>query len=222
MKRRSCESVSCSTIRGNEQNFGRSDLPLRANTIGALNARGKSASPLGGFSKRAMDIIIGSLATFIFCPSMIVISILIRLIMGGPILCSQFCIGLNGVVFKRYSFRTCDAGGRLSGERSELLGHALCNSSLDKLPQLFNVIRGDMSFVGPEAIVASELMNDGHIVQEYFRARPGLTGVWRLNPNQHLKYQEQVALDCGYARSWSLWNDLFILVKTIAADANRI
>jgi exopolysaccharide production protein ExoY len=95
------------------------------------------------------------------------------------------------------------------------LGDALHKSSLDKLPQLFNVIRGDMSFVGPEPIVASECVNHGDIVWEYFKTRPGLTGVSQLSPDQLLSCPERVTLDCRYVRNWSLRNDLLILIGSI-------
>jgi exopolysaccharide production protein ExoY len=97
------------------------------------------------------------------------------------------------------------------------LGQLLRKSSLDELPQLINVIRGEMSCVGPRPVVANELDHYGAGKAEYLKARPGMTGLWQVSGRSTLSYEQRVALDCHYIRNWSLWSDLRILWKTIPA-----
>ena len=100
------------------------------------------------------------------------------------------------------------------------LGNILRNSSLDELPQLFNVLRGDMSLVGPRPVVPEEIERYGRHAQACFRARPGLTGMWRLSGHNRDSYRARIARDVYYVRHWSLWLDLAVLIKTILAVTN--
>jgi exopolysaccharide production protein ExoY len=93
----------------------------------------------------------------------------------------------------------------------------LRKSSLDELPQLINVLREEMSCVGPRPIVVDELQRYGPHAILYLQARPGLTGIWQVSGRNALDYADRVALDCRYVRNWSLWNDLVILGKTVLA-----
>jgi exopolysaccharide production protein ExoY len=97
------------------------------------------------------------------------------------------------------------------------LGQILRKSSLDELPQLFNILRGDMSCVGPRPIVADELPRYGVYAEEYMKARPGLTGLWQVSGRNSLDYGKRVTLDCYYVHNWSMWTDLAILSKTAFA-----
>jgi exopolysaccharide production protein ExoY len=85
------------------------------------------------------------------------------------------------------------------------------------LPQLINVLRGEMSCVGPRPIVVDEVAHYGEHAAHYFRARPGLTGAWQVSGRTSLRYAERVALDVEYVRKWSIWQDFRILLKTIPA-----
>jgi exopolysaccharide production protein ExoY len=93
----------------------------------------------------------------------------------------------------------------------------LRKSSLDELPQLFNVLRGEMSCVGPRPIVQDELGRYGSHMGEYLQARPGLTGLWQVSGRSSTDYAERVSLDSHYVRNWSLWLDLVILLRTVIA-----
>jgi exopolysaccharide production protein ExoY len=104
-----------------------------------------------------------------------------------------------------------------SDPRVGYLGNLLRKSSIDELPQLFNVLRGDMSLVGPRPIVPDELEYYGRHAQEYLKTRPGLTGVWQVSGRNRLSYAARVARDCHYVRHWSLAVDLAVLIKTIPA-----
>jgi exopolysaccharide production protein ExoY len=97
------------------------------------------------------------------------------------------------------------------------LGQMLRRSSIDELPQLFNVLRGDMSCVGPRPIVVDELKPYGENAKDYLAARPGLTGIWQVCGRNSLAYSARVKLDAVYVRRWSMLVDLAILVKTIPA-----
>jgi len=97
------------------------------------------------------------------------------------------------------------------------LGRFLRKSSVDELPQLYNVIRGDMSLVGPRPIVRDEIVRYGAHIEEYLRVRPGLTGLWQVSGRSDISYQHRVVLDVRYVREWSLWRDFVIIFKTIPA-----
>jgi exopolysaccharide production protein ExoY len=96
----------------------------------------------------------------------------------------------------------------------------LRKSSIDELPQLFNVLRGEMSLVGPRPVVADELKYYGRYLRYYLKARPGLTGVWQTGGRSQLNYRERVARDSFYVRHWSTRLDLAMLVKTLPAVLN--
>jgi exopolysaccharide production protein ExoY len=97
------------------------------------------------------------------------------------------------------------------------VGRLLRKSSLDELPQLINILRGEMSCVGPRPIVTGELQRYGAHAAEYLRTRPGLTGIWQVSGRNTLDYADRVALDCHYVQNWSLWTDLAIIGKTVFA-----
>ena len=101
--------------------------------------------------------------------------------------------------------------------RVTFLGRILRKSSIDELPQLLNVLRGEMSCVGPRPVVVEELKNYGASAAEYMKARPGMTGLWQISGRNALAYHERVVLDCAYVRDWSLSGDIGILLKTIPA-----
>jgi exopolysaccharide production protein ExoY len=196
--------------------------------------------PVGGFWKHVMDLVIAGIALLLLSPLMLIVAALIRLTMGGPVLFGHNRIGHNGRVFRCYKFRTMIVGAdealhkylasnpqaekewretqKLRNDpRITRLGRFLRKSSIDELPQLVNVLRGDMSCVGPRPIVSAELAHYGVSALDYLQARPGLTGAWQVSGRTLLGYKDRVALDVDYVRHWSIWKDLLILVKTIPA-----
>jgi exopolysaccharide production protein ExoY len=198
------------------------------------------ATPLGGSIKRAIDVAIALVAIILLAPLMLMIMGLIKLTMGGSIFFAHSRIGFRGRRFRCYKFRTmlADAEAMLARHladdphaaqewretrklrndpRVTFLGRLLRKSSLDELPQLINVLRGEMSCVGPRPIVAEELHRYGPYATEYLQARPGLTGIWQVSGRNAVDYGDRVALDCHYVRNWSLWTDLVILGKTFFA-----
>ena len=165
-----------------------------------------------------------------------------RVSMGRGILFSQPRVGLHGRPFDCLKFRTMipgaeaaleaylqsnpaarrewDASRKLQHDpRISSIGRFLRRSSLDELPQLLNVLRGDMSCVGPRPVVQAELPRYGVHMADYLSVRPGLTGLWQVSGRSHLSYDDRVALDADYIKHWTLMRDVVILFKTIPAVA---
>jgi undecaprenyl-phosphate galactose phosphotransferase len=101
------------------------------------------------------------------------------------------------------------------------LGHFLRRTSLDELPQLLNVVRGEMSLVGPRPVVRTELRRFGSDVGYYLLVRPGMTGLWQISGRSDIDYDKRVYLDAWYVKNWSFWYDLIILLKTIKVVVKR-
>jgi exopolysaccharide production protein ExoY len=196
--------------------------------------------PVGGAVKRAMDLVIATTALLLASPVMIIVALLINLTAGGAPIFSHNRVGFGGRQFKCYKFRSMVANSEAVLEayleanpearreweecrkirndpRVTLLGRMLRRSSLDELPQLFNIIRGDMSCVGPRPVVIDELKRYGDCMEDYLRARPGLTGLWQVSGRSNTDYASRVALDSRYVREWSIWLDIRILFRTILA-----
>lgn len=159
---------------------------------------------------------------------------------GGPIIFAHRRVGFAGKPFDCYKFRTMrsdapDALQKYLAENPEaarewnerkklkhdpritLFGKLLRVSSLDELPQFFNVLRGDMSCIGPRPVIAEELPLYGTSAAEYLSARPGITGLWQVSGRSSIGYADRVALDSRYVRNWSLHSDLMILLRTAFA-----
>ncbi len=101
------------------------------------------------------------------------------------------------------------------------LGNFLRRTSLDELPQLLNVIRGEMSLVGPRPIVEKEVVKYGENIREYYMVPPGITGMWQVSGRSDTTYAERVAMDTWYVRNWSVWIDIMYLFKTVKAVLNE-
>ena len=95
------------------------------------------------------------------------------------------------------------------------MGKFLRKTSLDELPQIFNVLKGEMSLVGPRPIVRKEVARFGRVADYYFMVRPGITGLWQVSGRSDIDYGERVSLESWYVRNWSLWLDISLLVRTI-------
>jgi exopolysaccharide production protein ExoY len=196
--------------------------------------------PVGGLLKRVVDIIIAGTALVLLSPLLLAVAVLIYATMGGPALFPQRRLGFRGRPFKCLKFRTMvrdaeatlrshlDANPEAAREwsirqklqndpRVTTVGRILRRSSIDELPQLLSVLKGDMSCVGPRPIINDEVARYGRYWKDYMKARPGLTGAWQVSGRNRLSYRRRVALDSQYVRKWSIWRDLLILLKTIPA-----
>ena len=204
------------------------------NYVGRLSS--SSAAPegahavvaLGGLRKRTFDIVIASILLVVLAPMLLVAAGLIRLMIGRSAIVIKQWIGFGGKVFDGYQFRTviesCEDGSsalRCNDHAwAASLGSALQVSGLDKLPLLLNVLRGDMSLVGPRPIVVGAFSRHPSRRPVYYTARPGLTGLWRHSRALNLrKPATQKALDRYYVRYWSMWFDLMLLIEVISKGA---
>lgn len=193
--------------------------------------------------KRIFDTMLASILLFLLSPMLLVLTVMVRTD-GGPAFFTQPRIGKRGRVFHCYKFRSmvvnaeselqrilsADAERREEWAKERKLrkdprispiGHFLRRTSLDELPQLFNVILGDMSLVGPRPIVRSELRRYGQDADYYLMVRPGITGLWQVSGRSDLDYEKRVYLDTWYVKNWSIWYDVVILFKTIQAVWTR-
>lgn len=193
---------------------------------------------LDDFLRRAIDVSVAFSAILFISPLLVVISALVWLQDGGPPIYAQERMGRGGKSFKCYKFRSMviDSRARLERLLAESpeareewardhklrkdpritgLGGFLRQSSLDELPQLFNVLEGAMSLVGPRPIVAAEVRRYGWRIQHYYAVRPGITGLWQISGRNDVSYRRRVALDCAYVKNRSVLMDLKILLGTI-------
>jgi lipopolysaccharide/colanic/teichoic acid biosynthesis glycosyltransferase len=197
----------------------------------------------GEFVLRAMDVFIALTALVFLAPLLIGLALLVCADGGAPVF-AHSRIGRNGKRFPCYKFRSMvrDAEARLiailaTDERARQewakdhklrddprvtrLGAFLRRSSLDELPQLFNVLRGEMSIVGPRPIVEAEIMRYGRRFRDYCAVRPGITGLWQVSGRNDVSYRRRVALDVLYARKRGPGLDLWIILRTIPAVLTR-
>ena len=208
-----------------------------------LSFREGLARPTSRLLKATFDVLVSAIAILILAPLLLGLSILCVLD-GGPALFRHTRVGTQGRSFCCFKFRTMvvDAD-RVLGEalardpalaaewtanrkliddpRITRVGRFLRKTSLDELPQLFNVLRLEMSLVGPRPIVENEVALYGEHIAQYYAARPGLTGLWQVSGRNNTSYERRVQLDVWYVNNWSIWHDIAVLLKTIPAVLHR-
>ena len=185
----------------------------------------KSSGNLLSYFSRGIKVIsdraIAALLLLLFSPISIVVAIVVGIRMGTPIVFTQMRPGKNSQIFTVYKFRTmtgdCDAEGNLLSDEERLipLGQFLRKASLDELPQLWNVLMGDMSFVGPRPLLVRYLERYSPEQARRHDVRPGITGWAQVNGRNALTWDEKFRLDLWYVDNWSLWLDLKILLLTV-------
>ncbi len=203
----------------------------------SLELRRSLLLPRCQFAKRMMDAILGFMLSLLLLPLMLFIALLIRLESPGVALFGHRRIGHLGREFKVWKFRTMYSDGdrilqehwrKFPADRREWeqnhklrcdprvtpLGRILRKTSLDEIPQLWNILRGEMSLVGPRPIVTAEVPKYGKSFGMYCRVVPGLTGLWQVSGRSQTDYQERVDLDAYYVRNWSPWFDIYLLART--------
>jgi lipopolysaccharide/colanic/teichoic acid biosynthesis glycosyltransferase len=194
-------------------------------------------SPVEIAAKSILDYGVALPALVLLSPLLAAIAIWIRLDSPGPVLFRRRVLGVGGKQFDAFKFRTMFVDGdRILAERPELVaklsnthklkddprvtrvGRWLRRHSLDELPQLFNVVSGDMSLVGPRMITAAEIDNYGTCRTSLLTVKPGLTGLWQVSGRSDVSYGERVRLDMQYIRGYAIWRDLEILfIRTLPA-----
>ena len=195
---------------------------------------------IGGKSKRIFDVIIASITLIVFLPLFAFVVLLLKLTDPGPVIFRHIRVGQGGRRFACFKFRSMvldsdkvlktllesDPAARKEWDRTQKLandpritpvGKFLRQSSLDELPQLINVIRGDMSLVGPRPIVPSELTRYGDKLSLYLLARPGITGIWQVSGRNDCGYDRRIEMDANYVRNWRFSTDFVILLRTLGA-----
>ncbi|WP_460898364.1 sugar transferase [Phyllobacterium sp. K27] len=189
--------------------------------------------------KRTLDVTLASLALIFLLPLLICIVCILAVTDGFPIVFKQHRIGLNGREFTCFKFRSMakDADARLvtllaqcpdslrewtetqklkTDPRIHRVGRFLRISSLDELPQLINVLRGEMSIVGPRPIVMEEICRYGDSYRYYTEMKPGITGLWQVSGRSGTGYDRRVQLDTDYFKSRSIWGDMKIMIRTVS------
>ncbi|MEG4532720.1 sugar transferase [Microcoleus sp. D2_18a_D3] len=173
------------------------------------------------FVKFLLDRMFAAIALLILSPVMLIVAIAIYIRMGRPIMFMQSRPGKNGRIFNFYKFRTmtndCDSDGNLlpSKQRLTAFGRLLRKTSLDELPQLWNVFIGDMSFVGPRPLLVEYLDRYSPEQARRHEVEPGITGWAQVNGRNSITWEEKFKLDVWYIDNWSLWLDLKILWLTV-------
>ena len=171
--------------------------------------------------RRWFDVLAGSAALVVLLPVLLGCAVAVRLKLGSPVLFSQVRPGLNGKPFRMYKFRTMtdarDAHGVLLPDHVRLtpFGRWLRGSSLDELPELLNVLKGDMSLVGPRPLLMEYLRLYSPEQARRHEVRPGITGWAQINGRNAISWDEKFALDVWYVDNRSLWLDIRILALTI-------
>ena len=177
--------------------------------------------------KRSFDIFTSGLGLIILSPLLMIISLIIFIQMGRPVLFIQMRPGLNGKPFCMYKFRTMtnekDEQGNLLPDELRLtrLGRFLRSTSLDELPELFNVIKGDMSLVGPRPLLMQYLERYTPEQARRHEVKPGITGWAQINGRNAITWEEKFVLDVWYVDNWSLWLDMKILAMTLVKVFRR-
>lgn len=215
-----------------------------APSVGRLIAQAGSRPRTGHdryeVAKRVLDVVGASLLIVLLAPLMLVVAAAIKLTSRGPVIFRHQRVGRGGVPFVCLKFRTmvADAEDRLRADpglqnafvasfkirndpRVTGIGRVLRRLSIDELPQLFNVLGGSMSLIGPRPLVQDELVRYGDQVGVLLRAKPGLGGLWQVCGRSDTSYAERVALDLLYVESRSLWLDLRLAVLTAFAVLRR-
>jgi Undecaprenyl-phosphate galactose phosphotransferase WbaP len=221
--------------------FGMASLWVAARDLGGLlglEARQQLFLPGPRLLKAILDKALVCLIGLLSLPLIGLITLLIACDSPGPIFYRQTRIGQNGKLFKAWKFRSMVVNAdirlaqylqdhpelRVSWEKDHKLkedpritrvGNFLRQTSLDELPQLWNVLRGEMSMVGPRPIVHEEVWRYGDKFDLYLQVLPGITGLWQVSGRNNVTYEERVNFDTQYVRNWSVWLDVYILIRTI-------
>jgi Undecaprenyl-phosphate galactose phosphotransferase WbaP len=226
---------------------GVSSLWLQATDVAgvlAFQLQHRLLMPSALFVKRAIDLSLIAIGSIPVLPLVGFVALLVKVTSRGPIFYGHSRIGKGGVSFRAWKFRSMvvDSDRVLSNHLEEVpsaraeweanqklrhdprvtwLGRILRKTSLDELPQLFNVFQGEMSLVGPRPIVEKEVVRYGDAMDLYQKVTPGITGLWQVSGRNNTSYAERVAWDEYYVRNWSAWLDFHILLRTVEVVLRR-
>jgi lipopolysaccharide/colanic/teichoic acid biosynthesis glycosyltransferase len=177
--------------------------------------------------KSSGDRLLAAIALILLSPFVTILAIAIYFKMGSPVIFAQARVGKNNSIFTFYKFRTMtdqrDSDGKLLPDMERLtpLGEFLRQTSLDELPQLWNVLRGDMSFIGPRPLITAYLERYTPEQARRHEVTPGITGWAQINGRNSISWEKKFQLDIWYIDHWSLWLDLKILLQTVIKIVSR-
>lgn len=214
------------------------------NRVLTISASQGLLSPIRMTYKRLFDIAFGLVGMVVLLPLYLVVAILIKLDDGGKVIFTQRRIGLNGKPIQIYKFRTMVANAekileelmardpaiRETYEREKKLendpritriGNFLRKTSLDEFPQFLNVLKGEMSVVGPRPYLFGEIKDMGDKYESIIKIKPGVTGLWQATGRNDISFDERVVLDQYYVRNWTAWFDIVIIIRTLFSVVNR-
>jgi len=209
-----------------------------------VEARRNMLSTLSSSIKRVVDIMGSLLGILLLWPFLLIIGLLIKLDSPGPVFYFQSRVGMDGKRIYIYKFRTMvmnaeralveylqisskaqrewDETQKLRNDpRVTSVGRFLRAFSIDEIPQLFNILRGEMSLVGPRPIMVDQVRLYGEGIDIYRGIRPGLTGLWQVSGRNHTTFRERARFDMYYVRHWSVWLDIYILLRTVWVVISR-
>lgn len=173
------------------------------------------------YIKRPVDFILSLLALIVLSPILLIVAVLVRIKLGSPVIFKQQRPGLNGEIFNMYKFRTMtderDENGELlpDEERLKEFGKKLRSTSLDELPELWNIVRGDMSLIGPRPLLVKYLPRYNAHQARRHEVRPGVTGYAQVNGRNSITWEKKFDLDVEYVDNVTFVGDLQIIFKTI-------
>ena len=202
-----------------------------------MSLKNNLARPYNRVIKRIFDLVLTTIGVVLLSPIFLLLAILIKLDSRGPVIFAHKRIGKGGKLFPCLKFRTMcvDADQKLKeylaanpearkeweaefklkdDPRVTRVGKVLRKTSLDELPQLFNVLIGQMSLVGPRPIVTAEIPKYGPYIKDFYMVHPGITGMWQVNGRSDTTYEERVQMDSWYVRNWGVWLDIMLLWRT--------
>ena len=210
-----------------------------------LQIRNRLRSKINSTVKRVFDLLFGTLLVLISIPAILLIATIIKLDSPGPVFYQDKRIGRNGTKFNCIKFRTMKVNSdqilksylaankkaRLEWELYNKLitydprvtrpGRFLRSLSLDELPQLFNILKGEMSLVGPRPYLPREKGQMGTYAYDILVGKPGLTGLWQVSGRNQLAFTSRLKLDSWYMKNWSLWLDTVLILKTVRVVMKR-
>ncbi|NIF24592.1 undecaprenyl-phosphate galactose phosphotransferase WbaP [Candidatus Pantoea multigeneris] len=243
LAKHNCRSVSViPTLRGVPL-YGTDMAYIFSHEVMILRVNNNLARRTSRFLKRSFDVV-GALAIILMLsPALLILAFLVARDGGSPIYGHER-VGMHGRKFKCLKFRSMvinskevleevlrtspearaewDKDFKLKNDpRITRVGHFIRKTSLDELPQLWNVVRGEMSLVGPRPVIEDELSRYAGDVDYYLMAKPGMTGLWQVSGRNDVDYETRVYFDSWYVKNWSLWNDIAILFKTVGVVLKR-
>ncbi len=225
--------------------YGMDLLHFFSHEVLLLRVRNNLARHWAQAAKRTFDVVMASMLLILVLPIFVIIALRVKLEEGGAVFYTQERVGKGGSLFRVCKFRSMVSNAHntllkwlnesheikqeYEGNNFKLrddpritkVGKWLRKTSMDELPQLWNVLKGEMSLVGPRPLLEREIPDYGENIDLYKQAKPGITGLWQISGRSETTFSDRANLDAWYVRNWSLWYDIVILIKTVKVVLKR-